>query len=147
MKANITRASLHKLRIIIVVLLAFMTFQGWLGDTINLFAVFPTVTVNYSLTGFIEAVSAVGPLLIIHILNACLLLILGIVVVIMTFKRTESKGARISSILGVWFIISAIIGGILFVLSGFSNNAYPAQMGGSFIAAYAAYFVVLYYVK
>lgn len=147
MKANITRASLHKLRIIIVVLLAFMTFQGWLGDTINLFAVFPTVTVNYSLTGFIEAVSAVGPLLIIHILNACLLLILGIVVVIMTFKRTESKGARISSILGVWFIISAIIGGILFVLSGFANNAYSAQMGGSFIAAYAAYFVVLYYVK
>lgn len=147
MKTNATRASLHKLRIIIVVLLAFMTFQGWLGDTLNLFAVFPAGTVNYSLTGFAEAISAVGPLLIIHILNACLLLILGIVVAKMTFKRTESKGARISSILGIWFIISAIMGGVLFVLSGFANNAYSAQMGGSFIAAYAAYFVVLYYTK
>jgi hypothetical protein len=124
-----------------------MTFQGWLGDTVNLFAVFPTGKVTYSLAGFATAVSAVGPLSIIHVLNACLLLILGIIVVIMTFKRTKSKGAKISSILGVLFILSAMMGGVLFVLSGFSNNAYSAQMGGSFIAAYAAYFIVLYYTK
>jgi hypothetical protein len=44
-------------------------------------------------------------------------------------------------------IISAIIGGTLFVLSGFNNNGVSAQMGGSFIGAYAFFFIELYYTK
>jgi hypothetical protein len=32
-------------------------------------------------------------------------------------------------------------------LSGFANGGNSAQMGGSFIAAYASYFMTLYYTK
>ena len=41
--------------------------------------------------------------------------------------------------------VSAIIGGVLFVLFGFSSGGVSAQMGGSFIGAYAFYFIELYY--
>jgi len=44
-------------------------------------------------------------------------------------------------------VVSAIIGGVLFVLSGFSAGGNSAQMGGSFIGAYAFYFIELYYAK
>ena len=142
-----TKTSLHRLRVVTVVLLVLMAFQGWLGDTVNLFAVFPSGGVSGSFHGFVQAVLAVGPVLIIHVLNAFLLLILGIVLAVLILMRTNSRGAKIASVLGAWSILSAMIGGILFVLSGFTNNAYSAQMGGSFIAAYAMYFVTLYFLK
>ncbi|VVB77134.1 Uncharacterised protein [uncultured archaeon] len=47
----------------------------------------------------------------------------------------------------MFFVASAIVGGILFVLSGFIDNGYSAQMGVSFIISYAAYFMVLYFIK
>jgi hypothetical protein len=42
-------------------------------------------------------------------------------------------------------ILSAAYGGISFVFSGFQNNGDSMQMAGSFIGAYAAYFLVLYF--
>jgi len=51
------------------------------------------------------------------------------------------------SILGSVMIISALIGGLVFLLSGFSAAGSSAQMGGSFIGAYAFYFMELYFTK
>jgi hypothetical protein len=44
-------------------------------------------------------------------------------------------------------VLSAGYGGYQFVISGFGNGASSAQMGGSFIAAYASYSMTLYYTK
>lgn len=44
-------------------------------------------------------------------------------------------------------VVSAIMGGDLFVLSGFSAGGSSARIGGSFIGAYAFYFIKLYYAK
>ena len=124
-----------------------MTLQGWLGDTVNLFVAYPKGSVISSFTGLTQAILAVGPFLIAHVVNAVIVLILGILVVMLTFKWTKSRGARVASVLGLLAIISAFVGGVMFVLSGFQNNESSAQMGGSFIGAYALYFTVLYYTK
>jgi hypothetical protein len=50
-------------------------------------------------------------------------------------------------VVGLLSVLSAALGGYLFVMSGFANGGNSAQMGGSFIAAYASHFMTLYYTK
>ncbi|HZY47719.1 MAG TPA: hypothetical protein VFE96_07990 [Candidatus Bathyarchaeia archaeon] len=135
------------MRLLLVLTLIFLTIQGWFGDTVNLFAV-PSgpVTVDASLGSILTAVVNVGPTLIIHAFIG--LAILALALVVLTFSlKSKPRSVQIPSILGLIMVISAIIGGTLFVLSGFSNNGVSAQMGGSFIGAYAFYFIELYYAK
>jgi hypothetical protein len=88
----------------------------------------------------------VGPTLIIHAFLG--LTILGFAGAVLAFSlKAKPRNVQIPAILGLIMIISAIIGGTLFVLSGFSNNGGSAQMGGSFIGAYAFFFIELYYTK
>ena len=61
--------------------------------------------------------------------------------------KAKPKSIRICAILGLVYVVVAGVGGLLFVLSGFTNNGNSAQMGGSFIGAYAFYFMELYYAK
>jgi hypothetical protein len=68
--------------------------------------------------------------------------------VVLAFSiRSKPRNVQIPAILGLVTIVSAAIGGVFFVLSGFSNGGNSAQMGGSFIGAYAFYFIELYYAK
>ncbi|MDE1855766.1 MAG: hypothetical protein KGH49_00825 [Candidatus Micrarchaeota archaeon] len=141
-----SKLRMKKLRITITVLIALITLQGLLGNAINLFAIFPSGQVN-GYFGFFQAVASVGPELIIHMLNGFLILALAIAVLAMSFTWNGSKETKIASIIGLFAVVSAIAGGILFVLSGFLDNSFSAQMGGSFIFAYLAYFAALYYAK
>ncbi len=130
-----------------MLILILLTVQGWFGDTVNLFAV-PTspVSVETSATGLLTAVLDVGPTLIIHAFIG--IAILAIAVIVLAFSlKSKPRNIQIPSILGLVMVVSAIIGGTLFVLSGFTNNGVSAQMGGSFIGAYAFYFIELYYAK
>ena len=61
--------------------------------------------------------------------------------------KNKPRNVQIPAFLGLGMVVSAIIGGVLFVLSGFSAGGSSAQMGGSFIGAYAFYFIELYYAK
>jgi membrane associated rhomboid family serine protease len=81
-----------------------------------------------------------------HAFEGVLLVVLSLVVIGLSFK-SKPRSLRILSILAAAAVISAVIGGVLFVLSGFQNNANSAQMGGSFIGAYALYFLELYFTK
>ena len=144
---SIDRTSWHRLRLLIVVTLILLTVQGWFGDTVNLFAV-PSnpVTVDQSANGALQAVVNVGPTLIIHAFVGTAILAFAVAVLAFSLK-SKPRSIQISAILGLVMVVSAIIGGTLFVLSGFSNNGVSAQMGGSFIGAYAFYFIELYYAK
>jgi len=132
------------LRASIVITLVLLSIQGWTGDYANLFASFPTGAVGATLAGFWQAVGNSGVLVLYHAVEAILLLTLSFVTLVLSFRR---RVGRLYSILGTASVISAAIGGILFVLSGFQNNANSAQMGGSFIAAYAFFFLTLYATK
>jgi hypothetical protein len=144
--AKETGASTYRnLRLSIVIILVLLTIQGWTGDFTNLFAVFP-VHVASSLTGIIQVLYAGGILPLYHAFEGFVLMLVSIFVLILSFRFATSRPLRVFAILGFASIISAGIGGIMFLLSDF-NNAFSAQMGGSFIGAYAFYFLALYYTK
>jgi hypothetical protein len=124
-----------------------LTVQGWFGDTVNIFLI-PTTppTVEQSASGLLQAINGIGPTLVIHAFIGLAILAIAIVVLALSLK-SKPRNVKIPAILGLFMVISAIIGGVLFVLSCFSNGGVSAQMGGSFIGAYAFYFIELYYTK
>ena len=132
---------LQALRVSIVVMLILLTIQGWTGDFANLFATFPTGSVGASWGGFWQAVGAAGDVVAYHVVEATALLVLSVVVLVLAIRH---KTGRLFAILGLTAVLSAAVGGVLFVLSGYQADPNSAQMGGSFIGAYASYFLALY---
>ena len=135
----------RKLRILIVVTLVALAIQGWTGDAVNLFAP-PTGSVEQSLNGLLNEIVTTGFLSIWHAFEGLVILALSLLVLAFSIK-SKPKSIRICAILGLVYVVVAGVGGILFVLSGGSNNGVSAQMGGSFIGAFAFYFMELYYAK
>ena len=132
---------------IIIILLILMIIEGFIGNYMNLFSTFPSGKVDGTITGLINAINSVGIVLIIHTLDGILILLLGIVIVVSVFYLSESRNAKITSILGLILLIYAFLTGVLFVLSGFQDNSFSIGMGTGFIFAYTLYFMVLYYCK
>lgn len=128
--------------------LVLLSVQAWTGDVVNLFATFPAGAVN-GFGGFFQGLESAGPgpLAIYHGIEGMVILLLGIGIAIAAFRRSRSRGIRATSLLGLFFIAAAALGGYLFVFSGFLANGNSAQMGGAFIGAYAMNFLVLYYSK
>jgi len=139
----------RKFRIFLIFVLVILAIQGWFGDTVNIFYAPPNGTTPppYSISGFFSAVNSLGFTLIWHTWEGILLLVLSIVLFALSFAWSKSRAVRITSGLGLISVFSAALGGFLFVMSGFSNGGNSAQMGGSFIAAFAFYFIALYYSK
>ncbi len=137
----------HSLRLLLVATLITLTVQGWFGDTVNIFLIPTTpLTVQSSLSGILQAITNIGPVLIIHAFIGILILAFASVVVAFSI-RAKPRSVQIPAILGLVMVVSAALGGVFFGLSGFSNGGNSAQMGGSFIGAYAFYFVELYHTK
>jgi hypothetical protein len=124
--------------------LTLLTAQGWTGDFVNLFAVFPSGSVGRTLSGFTQALSNAGRMEVTHAVMGTVLIALAISIVVIAFRFGAST-TRICACLGFLAVCSAAYGGLSFVLSGFQNNGSSAQMGGSFIGSYASYFLVLYF--
>jgi hypothetical protein len=140
--------STHRLRVLLVILLVILTIQGWFGDTTNLFVTTSgSSSIPFSLNSIFQRIASNGPILIWHAYEGFLLLILSLVTIGLSFKWSGKRSVRITSILGALAIISAVIGGLTFLLSGFTAAGSSAQMGGSFIGAYAFYFMELYFTK
>jgi hypothetical protein len=140
--------STRRFRILLVVTLVILTVQGWFGDTVNIFfATTSTKPPLFSLGGFLQQVASVGFPLIYHAYEGIFLIALAIAVFALSFVWSKARSVRIACGLGLLMIVSAAIGGFLFTMSGFSNGGNSAQMGGSFIGAYAFFFIALYYAK
>jgi hypothetical protein len=132
---------------LIIAVLTVLTAQGWTGDFVNLFAVFPSGLVSHTFGGFTHALINAGRMEVTHAILGSVLAALAIVILFIAFRFNTSRGVRVCSVLGFLGILSAAYGGISFVLSGFQINGSSAQMGGSFIGSYASYFLVLYFNK
>ena len=138
--------TLRSLRLSIVMAIVILTVQGLTGNLVNLFAPFPGGSVGQSFGGLTTAISNAGVLTAFHAFEGALLITLSLVVLGLSF-RSKDRSLQILSTLATGAVISAMVGGVLFVLSGFQNNADSAQMGGSFIGAYAFYLFELYFAK
>jgi heme A synthase len=124
-----------------------LTIQGWTGDFVNLFSPFPSGKPSASMGGLLSALYNASALAFYHGLEGFLLVVMSIAVLVLSFRASRARSIRVLSVLTLAAIISAAVGGTLFVLSGFQNNANSAQMGGSFIGAYVFYFLELYFTK
>lgn len=139
----------RRLRIAIVAILVLLTAQGWTGDTVNIFFAPPNGTAPppQTLGGFFGAVQSLGAILVWHAVEGIVILAIALVILVLAFLWSQARSVRISAILATAFAISAVVGGYLFVMSGFSTGGTSAQMGGSYIGTYAFYFITLYYAK
>jgi succinate dehydrogenase/fumarate reductase cytochrome b subunit len=128
--------------------LILLSLQAWTGDAVNLFNSGSSGAVN-GMSGAIQALEdfGPGPLALWHALEGILIVLLAVGIVVSVFRRTKLRSVRAVSLLALLFVLSAAVGGYLFLFSGFENNGNSAQMGGSFIGAYAMNFLVLYYSK
>ena len=137
--------SWRPLRLSIAAALVLLTLQGWTGDFVNVFVTTaPATTPSQSVDGFFQAVMSGGLFLIWHGMEGFLTLLsaIGVLVVSLRYRR---RSVKIGAALGLVSVVSAGLGGYLFVLSGFSALGSTMQMGGSFLGAYALYFITLYY--
>jgi hypothetical protein len=146
MSGQVGKPQWRNLRILIVVTLVVTTAQGWTGDTANLFVTTYTASASSSLGGIASTIAGAGPFLIWHASEGVLILALSLTVLAFSL-RSKPKSVKICASLGTLMVVSAGIGGLMFVSSGFQSAAASAQMGGSFIGAYAFYFMELYYAK
>ena len=132
--------------VLLVATLAILTMQGWTGDTVNIFPPSTaTTSPPSSISGFWATVESLGSLAVWHLGEGILLSVLAVAVLALSFVWSKSNGVRIASVLGLIMVFSAAAGGFGFVMSGLSDGGSSAQMGGSFIGAYAFYFIALYY--
>jgi len=122
--------SKHKLRILLAMVLVILTVQGWFGDTTNLFVTTGTTSsIAFSFGAIISQIISYGPILIWHAFEGFILLILSLVAIAFSFLWSKKKSVRILSILGCAFVISAVYGGVSFVVSGFTDAGLPPKWG------------------
>jgi hypothetical protein len=150
-----SRSRLRTLRALIVAAIVILSVQGWFGDTVNIFfapshgIARPTATPG----GFVSELGRLQQPFFLewHAWEGVVLLVLAVTITVLAFAWSRSaglaRGVRWWSVVGLLSVLSAGYGGYQFVISGFGNGASSAQMGGSFIAAYACYFMTLYYTK
>jgi multisubunit Na+/H+ antiporter MnhB subunit len=63
-----------------------------------------------------------------HAFEGIAIFALSLIVLAFSIKA-KPKSVRICAILGLVYVVVAGVGGLLFVLSGFTNNGNSAQMG------------------
>lgn len=138
--------SWRPLRRSIVATLVLLSIQGWTGDFVNVFVTTGHASVERSIQGFFSAVTSSGPFVLWHAAEGFLVLLsaVGVLAVSLGYER---RSVKVSALLGLVSVLLAGLGGFLFVLSGFADGGNSMQMGGSFIGAYAFYFITLWYTK
>jgi hypothetical protein len=138
--------SWRPLRLSIVATLILLGLQGWTGDFVNLFVTTSSSTVQQSVGGFFQGVVDGGPFIVWHVVEGFLVLLsaLGVLVVSLRYNK---RSVKLGAVFGLLAVIAAGLGGYFFVLSGFSQGGNSMQMGGSYIIAFALYFITLYYTK
>lgn len=106
--------SCKNFKTLIVVVGILLFIQYWLGMVINLFVTIPKSDplnfLNYS--GGIEVLA--------HISNGVLIFIISCLIVYYSIRLTNSIFSKLS-IVGIIFVLSAIISGLVFILGGMDN--------------------------
>jgi hypothetical protein len=125
-----------------IVTLALMTVQGFSGQWVTYFLILPGGPALSQ--GFIEAMVKLATL---HKIVGFLVGLVSILVLIFAFLRRSSIYVRIFAVLGFIITASAGMGGYLFVKSGFQDRWSLGQMADSFVGAYAAYFLQLFFMN
>jgi len=126
-----------------IVILVLITVQAFSGNWITYFLILPGGPANLS-QGFIDGLAKLA---VYHKIMGFATGLVSILVLIFAFIRRSSIYVRIFAVLGFIITISAGIGGYLFVKSGLQDRWALGQMADSFVGAYAAYFLQLFFMN
>ena len=129
----------------LVVTLVMATLQFAFGEIGSSTANYPT-TVESSVAGYVAALLAASPALLLHAMWGILLLLAAIGTTAMSLRR-HKRSLTTSSLLGLVSSLIAVLGGYLWVSSGFSNAGGIIMMVNGGIGLYAFYFIALYFTK
>ena len=124
-------------------ILAIMTVQGFSGNWITIFLVLPGGPTNLG-EQFLMAMAGLARY---HSVMGFAIGVLSIVIVVLAFLSRASIYVRILAVLGLLITFSAALGGYLFVTSGNSDRWPLGQMMDSFIGAFIAYFLQLFFMN
>jgi hypothetical protein len=126
-----------------IVILVLMTVQGFSGNWVTYFLVLPGGPANLSQS----FINAMANLAIYHKVVGFITGGISISVLIFAFMSRTNIYVRTFAVLGFIITASAGIGGFLFVKSGFQDRWPLGQMADSFVGAYAAYFLQLFFMN
>jgi len=126
-----------------IVVLVLITVQAFSGNWITYFLILPGGPANLS-QGFIEGLVKLS---IYHKIMGFVTGLVSILVLVFAFIHRSSVYVRIFAVLGFIITVSAGVGGLLFVQSGFQDRWPLGQMADSFVGAYAAYFLQLFFMN
>ncbi len=130
----------------IIIILILLTLEGISGNWVNLFVIFPTNITNTSPGNLFAIAYNTNSLIAFHIILGIFLVFAGGFVLVYGLK-IKDRYLTIVLIIGLVMILSAIMGALLFVFSGFTDGMSSGQMGDSMIGAYAFYFLALYCIQ
>jgi hypothetical protein len=127
-----------------LILLEFLllVIQFIIGMWINLFAVFPSFGSSFFMYGMMRVMFSV-PELMVHMMTGMLIGLISIMIFVILAIGGDYRLSSLSAIASV-SILTAGIGGLEFIFSGFSNNVFSFIMSMGFIFTVVAYSLILY---
>jgi hypothetical protein len=123
------------------VILALLCVQGLSGNWITFLFNLPGAPTDLGI-GFYDAMVKLSMY---HIIAGFSTIVISILILIFAFINRSNLYVRIFAVLGFIIIASAIIGGMEYVNSMFKDRWPLGQMADSFIGAFAAYFIQLFF--
>ncbi len=141
------KAPLGRMRAISVTIMVLLIAQFLVGMGLNFFAVFPTDSSGGPMEQVVvSGMLQTGPGLVVHALNALVILALSVVGLYFSLKAGIGL-LTLLAVLGLAFVVLALVGGVTFVISGFQDDFDSFLMSLGFIFAISSYFSQLYFAK
>ncbi len=134
-------------RVVIVLLLVFLAIQFELGMAINLAPSLPSLPqFGFSIPLIIQALQKIGGVGLLHAGVGIFLLLLAIVNLILALS-SGVRGVQIFGVLGFLSTLLEVYSGILFTMSGFTNDSNSHSMATNFLLSMIFFFLELYVLK
>jgi hypothetical protein len=125
-----------------IAILALIAVQGLSGNWITYYMVLPGgPTLAPGLPVFLAELSVY------HVRTGFAIGAISILVLVLAFLKKSNIYLRVFSVVGLLLTASAAMGGYLFVMSGFQDRWPLGQMTDSFVGAFAAYFIQLFFMN
>src|SRR5208337_135690 len=140
--------SWRRLRVMLAVTLIALTLQVLIGLYVGGEANYPVTPANIgSIGGILSAMSsAAGPAILLHAFWGVLVLLMGIGTAVIA-RRFQNASVTISSFAGLFSLLIALLGGLVFAVSDFASGAGILFMVIGAIASYAFLLLTFYFTR
>ncbi|MEM0271953.1 MAG: hypothetical protein QW514_05370 [Thermoprotei archaeon] len=135
---------------VVGVTIVFLFTQFLTGMWVNMFVSFPSTPYSGGFFGMMGAMMSLmyiggGVLLMIHMMMGYLILLFSLVALVAALL-VGRMGVAAAGIAGFASVVFAGVNGLLFMLSGFTDDLNSYFMAVGFLLAFTSYFAMLYFI-